>query len=101
MEIKTYNKKAFLLPESINSAAMYHAKLFPSGEYIFRIHDCITGIRLRGELKEEQDFIDAEQKLIALSNACVAFSVHIAELRKLNFEKNTFELGLHDYSTRF
>lgn len=100
MEIKTYNKKAFLLPDSINSMAAFHAKLFEDGKYIFRIHDCLTGVRLTGQLYEEKDFIEAEQKLIALSNACVAFSVHIAELRKQNFDKNNFEIGLHDYSTR-
>lgn len=85
MQIKTYNKKSFLLPDSINSAAMYHAKLFPSGEYMFRIHDCITGIRLRGELKEQQDFVDAEEKLRALADACNQFADHIHGLCDLNF----------------
>lgn len=85
MQIKTYNKKSFLLPDSINSAAMYHAKLFPNGEYMFRIHDCITGIRLRGELKEQQDFVDAENKLRVLADACTQFADHIRGLKELNF----------------
>ena len=85
MQIKTYNKKSFLLPDSINSAAMYHAKLFPDGKYIFRIHDCITGIRLTGELKEQQDYIDAENKLRVLADACNQFADHIRGLYELNF----------------
>jgi hypothetical protein len=48
--MKTYNDKAFLLPDSINSCASYHAKVFEDGKYIFRIHDCLTGIRLTGDL---------------------------------------------------
>jgi hypothetical protein len=97
MEITEYNKKAFLLPDSINSAAMFHAKLFKTGEYIFRIHDCITGIRLRGELKDQLDFVEAEMKLKALSDACLEFAIHIAKMRKQNFK---FHPGLHDYSSR-
>ncbi len=81
MEFKIYNKKAFLLPDSINSMAAYHAKLFADGRYMFRIHDCNTGIRLIGELKEEQDFIDAFEKLTALTTACFEFALHIDCLR--------------------
>jgi len=80
MEFKPYNKKAFLLPDSINSAAMYHAKLFPDGKYVFRIHDCLGGIRLTGELKEESDYDDAVNKLQALSDAAQEFAFYIFHL---------------------
>jgi len=80
MEFKPYNKKAFLLPDSIHSAAMYHAKLFPDGKYVFRIHDCLGGVRLTGELKEESDYDDAVGKLIALAKACNEFALHILAL---------------------
>lgn len=80
MDFQPYNKKAFLLPDSINSAAMYHAKLFPDGKYIFRIHDCNTGIRLIGELKEESDYTDAINKLQVLADAAQEFAFHIFRL---------------------
>jgi len=80
MDFKPYNKKAFLLPDSIHSAAMYHAKLFPDGKYVFRIHDCLGGIRLIGELKEESDYTDAVNKLQALSDAAQEFAFHIFRL---------------------
>ena len=100
MDFKPYNKKAFLLPDSINSAAMYHAKLFPDGKYVFRIHDCLGGIRLTGELKEEQDYIDAGSKLMALADACLEFTHHIANLMEQSYPP---ELSLREkeLSTRY
>jgi hypothetical protein len=80
MNFQPYNKKVFLLPDSINSAAMYHAKLFPDGKYIFRIHDCLGGIRLIGELKAESDFVDAVNKLQALADAAQEFAFYIFHL---------------------
>lgn len=80
MEFKPYNKKAFLLPDSIHSAAMYHAKLFPDGKYVFRIHDCLGGIRLTGILQEESDYTDAINKLQALSDAAQEFAFYIFHL---------------------
>ncbi|HBL74271.1 MAG: hypothetical protein A2W90_18125 [Bacteroidetes bacterium GWF2_42_66] len=87
MEFQPYNKKDYLLPDSIHSMAGYHAKLFPNGEYVFRIHDCITGIRLRGELKEEKDFDDAFEKLVKLSQACFEFAMHIEKMKTEIFDK--------------
>jgi hypothetical protein len=88
MDFEPYNKKAFLLPDSINSAAMYHAKLFPDGKYVFRIHDCLTGIRLIGELKEESDYIDAAEKLITLAKACNEFALHFINLKDEELPEN-------------
>jgi hypothetical protein len=86
MQFKPYNRKAFLLPDSIHSMAAFQAKLFPDGKYIFRIHDCLSGIRLTGELKEEQDFIDAFDKAAALSLALFEFAAHIDSLRNKLYE---------------
>jgi len=63
---KTYNKKAFLIPDSINSCSLYHAKVFDDGRYIFRIHDCNTGIRLKGELNTKEGIREALKKTDAL-----------------------------------
>ena len=87
MQFEPYNKKAYLLPDSIDSMAGYHAKLFPDGRYIFRIHDCITGIRLIGELRKEQDYLDAFQKTQELSLALFNFAVHVEKLRLDRFHK--------------
>lgn len=62
-----YNKKEFLLPYSIHSCALYHAKVFEDGTYLFRIHDCVGGVRLRGDLNkphERQEAIDKTATLI-------------------------------------
>jgi len=37
---KQYNKKGFLLPNSINSMAAYHIKIEPTGIYKETFHDC-------------------------------------------------------------
>ena len=95
MIIEEYNEKDFLLKDSIDSAAMYHAKLFKRGEYIFRIHDCITGIRLRGELRTEQDFDDAIRKFDNLSDALIRFQFHLQELKRKNFKKHEQSEAIH------
>jgi hypothetical protein len=74
MEIEQYNKKAFLLPASINSMAAYHAKIMPDGKYMFRIHDCATGIRLLGDLNEPEEALAAVNKFNRLSLAAKEFA---------------------------
>ena len=68
-----YNKKDFLLPNSINSCASYHAKAFEDGRYIFRIHDCITGIRLRGDFCTPENIAEAYNKVTALIEGLEGF----------------------------
>jgi hypothetical protein len=80
-QITIYNKKAFLLPDSIRSAAMYHAKVMDNGEYMFRIHDCNTGIRLRGDLTDPEQVTEAIEKLENLGWAAIEFA---------NFIKRTY-----------
>lgn len=79
MGIKEYNQKDFLLPESIRSCASYHAKILPSGEYLFRIHDCINGIRLRGDLNDPKQIAEAVEKLRSLSEAATKFADFIQQ----------------------
>ncbi len=73
-KIITYNKKGFLVPDSIRSTACYHAKILPTGEYMFRIHDCITGIRLRGDITDPQEVPEAVEKLRCLAAAASEFA---------------------------
>lgn len=79
VKIKTYNKKAFLLPDSINSCALFHAKVFPDGKYIFRIHDCITGIRLSGDLNTPENIQEAKIKTRALIEGLKEFENFLNE----------------------
>jgi hypothetical protein len=72
--IITYNEKAFLLPDSIRSAAMYHAKIMADGEYMFRIHDCVGGIRLRGDITDPDQVKEAIAKLRCLAKGATDFA---------------------------
>ncbi|MCL2652088.1 MAG: hypothetical protein FWD60_13835 [Candidatus Azobacteroides sp.] len=77
--MKIYNKKAFLLPDSINSCSMYHAKIFEDGKYIFRIHDCLTGIRFRGDLNTEENITEAYRKITCLIQGLWDFKEFISD----------------------
>jgi len=72
-----YNKKAFLLPTSINSLACYHAKIDKEGIYKFSLHDCNGGIRLRGDLNKHVDLVEAIDKFKALEDALREFRLHL------------------------
>lgn len=72
--IKTYNKKGFLLPDSIKSMAAYHAKIMPDGKYLFRIHDCLGGIRLVGDMTDPVDIKESIEKLRCLANSANEFA---------------------------
>ena len=71
--METYNKKAFLLPDSINSMAAYHTKVYEDGTYRLRIHDCITGVCLRGDLNTKEGVIEAYNKAVALIEGLQGF----------------------------
>lgn len=89
MDIITYNKKEFLLPDSIRSAAMYHAKIMENGEYMFRIHDCIGGIRLRGDIIDPEQAEEAVDKLTRLGRAAFDFALFIMQ----NYPTKTYNNG--------
>lgn len=77
MAIVTYNEKGFLLPNSIKSMAAYHAKIMVDGKYLFRLHDCLGGIRLQGDLTDPGDVPEAIDKLRSLAKAANDFANHI------------------------
>jgi hypothetical protein len=87
MQFAPYNRKGFLCPESIHSMAAFHAKIYENGEYRFRIHDCLTSIRLIGKLETEQDFAEAVLKCDNLAKALYDFSRHVEKLRYELFHK--------------
>ena len=73
-QIVTYNQKAFLLPDGPESMAAYHAIIRPNGQYRFRIHDCLTSIRLHGDLNDPTQVGEAVTKLRTLAAAAVEFA---------------------------
>ena len=79
MKIKTYNKKGFLAPDSIRSMSAYHAKIKDDGEYTFRLHDCIGGIRILGNVVERKEAEEAVLKLETLSSAASELAKFIKE----------------------
>lgn len=82
MQFQPYNQKDFLAPDSILSMASYHAKIYEDGNYRFRIHDCITSIRLIGKLETEKDFDEAMLKTLNLADALDDFAVHVYNLKQ-------------------
>jgi hypothetical protein len=96
MDFEEYNKKAFLLPDGVHSMAAYHAKLYSDGSYQFRIHDCYTGICLRGKLETEQDFDDAFTKLKNLAEAVVAFAFYVEKMKRKNFKNHEQAEAIHN-----
>lgn len=85
MQFAPYNRKGFLLPDSIHSMAAYHAKIYEDGNYRFRIHDCITSIRLIGKLETEQDYNEAINKCVSLADALTKFANHVFTLKVQRF----------------
>jgi hypothetical protein len=60
---KPYNDRKFLIKKGRTSMSCYHAKIYEDGNYRFRIHDCITGIRLRGDLNDPIERKEAFEKI--------------------------------------
>jgi len=66
---KTYNKKAFLSPNSLFSMSSYHATIEPDGIFHFRVHDCKNGVHIWNDLSEPEQVIEAIEKLRCLASA--------------------------------
>jgi hypothetical protein len=77
----TYNEKRFLLPDSISSCAHYHIKVYDSGDYRIRIHDCNAGIRLRGSLSTPVGLDEAMKKASVLAQGLTAFIRFLERLK--------------------
>ena len=71
MKHQTYNKKAFLLPESANSMSAYHAKIDCDGIMKLTISDCNGIIRLWNDLKTDEGIQESVEKLETLGSAII------------------------------
>lgn len=89
LKLKEYNKKGFLLPESILSMAAFHAKVYPAprAEYQLRLSDCNQTIRLWGKLEKKEDFLEAFEKLDNLIKAVCFLQAELASQYAKNFIK--------------
>jgi hypothetical protein len=81
--MENYNKKAFLLPNSANSCASFHAKT-EDNNYLYKltISDCNRSIRLHGYLRDNEQIDEAIAKLEALEKGIKGLKLHIKSLRK-------------------
>lgn len=74
-----YNKKGFLLPESPNSMACYHAKIDDNGLMKLTIHDCNGSIRLHNDLSTPEGEREAIDKLTAMIDGLSGLKKHIID----------------------
>lgn len=72
-----YNEKQFLLPESPNSMACYHAKIDDDGKMKLTIHDCNGSIRLHNDLTSGAGVREALDKLAALEAGIADLKMYI------------------------
>lgn len=73
----TYNKKAFLAPDSILSMAAIHAKIKDDGEAILRISDCNTSVRIWNNFNIEEQKTEMLQKIGTLISSLQDFETEI------------------------
>ncbi|GAB6121630.1 hypothetical protein [Dysgonomonas termitidis] len=74
-----YNEKRFLLPQSPNSMACYHAKIDADGKMKLTIHDCNNSIRLHNDLSAVSGVREALDKLAALEAGIADLKMYIID----------------------
>ena len=74
-----YNKKAFLLPDSILSMSSYHAKIDNDGIAKLTIHDCRSSIQLWNNLNNPEEVQEMINKLRVLGKAALGFANFIED----------------------
>lgn len=86
--MKNYNDKEFLLPDSPDSCASYHAKTEGDNDsYKLTISDCNRSIRLWGSLASYQDCLAALDKLRCLQAGIDGLCNHIIDNVMTQVEK--------------
>lgn len=78
LSVAIYNEKEFLLPESIRSMAAVHGKIFRDGRFVFRIHDCNTGVKLVNDLTKPAEVAEAIEKLRTLAKSADRMADYIS-----------------------
>ena len=79
-----YNKKAFLLPDSILSMSSYHAKIHTDRIMKLTIHDCRGSIQLWNDLNKPEEVDEAIEKLGALIDGIIGLQDFIFQNYKVN-----------------
>lgn len=90
---QTYNRKAFLAPESILSMAAIHIKVKPDGDAVIRISDCNRTIRIWNNLNTKEGKNEIIQKLDVLISELSDFrrDMHIRNGKPYPYKIKEFE----------
>jgi len=70
----SYNKKAFLAPESILSMAAIHTKIKNDGIAILRISDCNQSIRIWNDLNNREEIAEMLYKISTIQDVLGDFA---------------------------
>lgn len=90
-----YNTKSFLLPESANSCAAFHAKtVLEDTYYKLTISDCKHSIMLHGQLTTYDECVEACKKLHTLQEGIASLRNYIIDNCVLR--KTPIEVELND-----
>lgn len=94
----TYNQKAFLAPNSINSMAAIHCKIDDKGIVKVTISDCNNSIRIWNDFNTKEGKVEIIEKLDMLTdqihhfkaellNRCSKEALFLLEAQQPEFEK--------------
>jgi len=78
--MKTYNRKAFLVPDSPRTMAAIHCKVQDDGIMKVTIHDCKGAIQLHNDLNSDEERLEAIYKLTALESEIRSLINHLINL---------------------
>ena len=79
MEKQSYNVKNFLVPNSHRTMSCYHAKVMEDGMMKLTMHDCKRSIQLKNNLNNEDEIIEAIEKLENLAQGILKLKAFIED----------------------
>mgnify|MGYP007071565100 CR=1 FL=1 len=85
--VEAWDKKEFLVQDSILSMAAYHAKIKsePNSQYQLRISDCNNTIKLWGNINSLEDIKEGMEKLETLKQGIISLQIQLEKVRQENF----------------
>jgi hypothetical protein len=79
MQKQSYNVKNFLVPHSHRTMSCYHAKVMEDGMMKLTMHDCKRSIQLKNNLNNEDEIIEAIEKLENLAQGILKLKAFIED----------------------
>lgn len=85
--VEAWDKKEFLVEDSILTMAAYHAKVKvePNPQYQLRISDCNNTIKLWGNINSVHDIHEGIEKLETLRQGIVDLQNQLEKIKQENF----------------